>query len=229
MERIAFRVTLFCVVLLTFFSSSVKSVNACSLIDIVGRCFLSANKWNVSLISGSPRCNPAVFDCCPIVRVGGNMPMACGILDPTTIPPDGGSEGICYQHMNTTPGGEETWCFQNKLIPTSTPFPTPLPININCKNSNDINTQIGCIPADNPNDTAVWFFYRIFAVVSAIAFFVMVSGGVEIATSAGNPDKVKHGRENITAALAGLIFILLTIFLLRFIGVDIIKIPGFAK
>jgi len=57
----------------------------------------------------------------------------------------------------------------------------------------------------------------------------MVLGAIQILTSAGNPDKVKAGKELITSALSGLLLVILSIFLLKLIGVDILHIPGLGK
>ena len=60
-----------------------------------------------------------------------------------------------------------------------------------------------------------------------IAFILIVIGGFQIILSAGNPDKVKAGQEMITSAIAGLLLIIFSVFILRLIGYDILKIPDF--
>ena len=60
-----------------------------------------------------------------------------------------------------------------------------------------------------------------------IAFILIVIGGFQIILSAGNPDRVKAGKEMITSAIAGLLLIIFAVFILRLIGYDILKIPGF--
>ena len=60
-----------------------------------------------------------------------------------------------------------------------------------------------------------------------IAFLLIVFGGFQIILSAGNPDKVKAGKEMITSAIAGLLLIIFSVFILRLIGHDILNIPGF--
>ena len=60
-----------------------------------------------------------------------------------------------------------------------------------------------------------------------IAFILIVIGGFQIILSAGNPDKVKAGQEMITSAIAGLLLIIFSIFILRLIGYDILQIPDF--
>jgi len=62
-----------------------------------------------------------------------------------------------------------------------------------------------------------------------IAFLLIVFGGFQIILSAGNPDRVKAGKEMITSAIAGLLLIIFSVFILRVIGYDILRIPGFGK
>lgn len=54
-------------------------------------------------------------------------------------------------------------------------------------------------------------------------------GAITIILASGNPEKINEGKEIITSAITGLLFIILSIFLLRLIGVDILQLPGFAK
>ncbi len=51
-----------------------------------------------------------------------------------------------------------------------------------------------------------------------IALIIMVVGSIKILTSSGDPKKVGEGREMIVAAVAGLLFLILSILILRFIG-----------
>ena len=62
-----------------------------------------------------------------------------------------------------------------------------------------------------------------------IAFLLMVFGGLQIIFSGGNPERVKAGKEIITAAIGGLLLIIFSVFILRIIGYDILAIPGFGK
>ena len=47
-------------------------------------------------------------------------------------------------------------------------------------------------------------------------------------TSAGNPEQLNAGRELVSAAVTGLLLVIFSLFLLRFIGVNVIGIPGWA-
>jgi hypothetical protein len=64
-------------------------------------------------------------------------------------------------------------------------------------------------------------------IAGGIAFLLIVIGAFQIILSAGNPDRVKAGKEMITAALAGLFLIIFSVFILKLIGADILQIPGF--
>ena len=95
-----------------------------------------------------------------------------------------------------------------------------------CVKGGGLWTAVGCIPVSNLNDFIGWLLSKLIFVASGIAFLLMVFGAIQILTSAGNPDKVKAGKELITSALSGLLLVILSIFLLKLIGVDILHIPG---
>jgi hypothetical protein len=45
-------------------------------------------------------------------------------------------------------------------------------------------------------------------------------------SSSGDPERLKGGQELLTSAIAGLIMLIFSVFILRVIGVDILKLPG---
>ena len=45
--------------------------------------------------------------------------------------------------------------------------------------------------------------------------------------SQGNPEQVKGAREQLTAAIIGLLFIIFSLVILQVIGFNILRIPGF--
>ncbi len=60
-----------------------------------------------------------------------------------------------------------------------------------------------------------------------IALIFMVMGAIKILTSAGDPKKVTDGRDMIIAAVSGLIFLILSVLILRFIGTNLLGgVPG---
>lgn len=62
--------------------------------------------------------------------------------------------------------------------------------------------------------------------IAAVVFFIQA--GYTLMTSAGSKDKVGAAREQMTSAIMGLIFIILSVTILEFIGINILHLPGFA-
>lgn len=99
-------------------------------------------------------------------------------------------------------------------------------VEIFCKGGNGINTAIGCIPIDSGISFVEWFLPRLLGIMGGIAFLLMLYGAFLMITSSGDADKVKAGQETITSALAGLIFAIFALFILRLVGIEILEIPG---
>ena len=91
---------------------------------------------------------------------------------------------------------------------------------------NGVWTAIGCIKTKPDNLIGIIINFAL-GIAGGIAFLLILFGGLQIMTSAGNPEQLNAGRELVTSAIIGLILILFSIFLLQFIGVNIIGIPGF--
>ena len=86
-------------------------------------------------------------------------------------------------------------------------------------------TTLGCIPTE-PMDLVKWLFPYLLGFGGLAAFGLIVYSGFRLMTSSGDPQKIQGAKETITAAVTGLIFIILSLFLLRLIGVDILGLPG---
>lgn len=89
--------------------------------------------------------------------------------------------------------------------------------------TNGVDTALGCIPTE-PAELVKWILTRSIAMGGGLAILLSLLGGVTIVLAGGNPEKINEGKEIITSAISGLLFILFSIFLLRFIGVDVLGI-----
>ncbi|HJX59320.1 hypothetical protein A2V61_01805 [Candidatus Woesebacteria bacterium RBG_19FT_COMBO_47_8] len=96
-----------------------------------------------------------------------------------------------------------------------------------CSDGESINTAIGCIPVGNTNAFIGFILRWAIGVGGGIAFLLILYAGFMIMTSSGNPDRLKAGQELMTSAIAGIIMLIFSVFVLRVIGVDILKLPGF--
>lgn len=108
--------------------------------------------------------------------------------------------------------------------------PAPPPVvddpQILCPGNTSINTAIGCVPFGDQNAFIGFVLGWAVGIGGGIAFLLILSASFMIITSSGNPDRLKAGQELLTSAIMGLIMIIFSIFVLRVIGVDILKIPG---
>ena len=102
-------------------------------------------------------------------------------------------------------------------------------IDVKCTGDNTgINTAIGCIhvlgtPEAFLADILKWAV----GIGGGIAFLLVLYASFMIMTSTGNPDRLKAGQELLTSAISGLILLIFSIFILRFIGVDILGLCKF--
>ena len=91
-----------------------------------------------------------------------------------------------------------------------------------------VNTALGCISTDVDDGGFINSLLQLAIGLGGIIALLLILGGVFIiTTSAGNPDKLNQGKELITSAVSGLLFIILSIVLLNLIGIKILAIPGF--
>lgn len=109
--------------------------------------------------------------------------------------------------------------------PQPVQVPTPNP----CKSGDGVDTAVGFIPTCDLNAFARWFVGWAVGIGGGIAFLLIIVAGFRIMSSGGNPDQIKAGKEQLTAAIIGLLFIIFSVFLLQLIGVEILHLPGFGK
>lgn len=93
----------------------------------------------------------------------------------------------------------------------------------------EVKTAVGTIPTCDLNAFARWFVGWAIGIGGGIAFLLIILAGFRILSSGGNPDQIKAGKEQLTAAITGLLFIVFSVFLLQLIGVEILHLPGFGK
>ncbi len=87
-------------------------------------------------------------------------------------------------------------------------------------------TAIGCIKTDSRSIVKEFLTIGL-SMAGGIALLMILAAGFLFSSSQGDPKKTGQARELITSALIGLLFIVFSITILQFIGVSILKIPGF--
>ena len=93
--------------------------------------------------------------------------------------------------------------------------------------ANNIDTALGCISTDA---TGGGFVNSLLTIIiglgGGVALLLILYGVFIVTSSAGIPEKLKSGNEIITSAVAGLLFIIMAIFLMNLIGIKILALPG---
>jgi len=92
----------------------------------------------------------------------------------------------------------------------------------------ELNTAIGCIPIDGTPALISFFLRWSIGIAGGIAVIFILYSAFLLITSGGDPKKVQAGKELLTAAIAGLVFLILSVFVLRIIGIDILGITQIA-
>jgi len=90
-----------------------------------------------------------------------------------------------------------------------------------CTN-NELNTAIGCINFNDINALTRFFLQWFIGIGGGVALVLIVLASYKIMTSQGDPRRLQGGQELFTSALAGLILLVFSVFLLRVLGVDVL-------
>lgn len=87
-------------------------------------------------------------------------------------------------------------------------------------------TVLGCL-STKPEFFIQSILSVVFGIAGGIAFLAVLGGSAMVLTSAGDPEKLQNGKEMIISSLLGILLIVFSVFLVRFIGFDIFRLPGF--
>lgn len=120
----------------------------------------------------------------------------------------------------------DCYCCENLLPIQSTVISRPrIDIFSGCGNGS-INTAIGCIPIGDKNAFLAFILRWALGISGGISFIFIIYSGFIIMTATGDKRKVQAGRELLTAAISGIMLIIFSVFILDFIGIRILRIPG---
>lgn len=89
-----------------------------------------------------------------------------------------------------------------------------------------LDTAIGCVPINDINALVVFFLQWLIGISGGIGLILIIFGSFTIITASGNPDKVHLGQQIITSAVAGIVFLIFSIFILHFFGVTVFHFLG---
>jgi hypothetical protein len=87
-------------------------------------------------------------------------------------------------------------------------------------------TALGDLPT-TPSALLTTIFGIALSIAGVVALGLIIASGYRLMVSQGNPEQVKNAREQLTAAIIGLLFIIFSLVILQIISANILKIPGF--
>lgn len=88
-------------------------------------------------------------------------------------------------------------------------------------------TAVGCI-STNPTEMIKQGVFIGISIAGGVGMISIIIAGFLYSISTGDPKRTTQAKELMTSALIGLLFIVFSVTILRFIAGDLMHIPGFA-
>lgn len=98
---------------------------------------------------------------------------------------------------------------------------------LSCSSQNGMWTGLGCLPLDLNTLITSFVLTTGIGLGGGFALLCIIYAAFMMQSSQGNPEKLKKAQEMITSCIMGLMLIIFSVFIMRIIGVNIIRIPGF--
>lgn len=147
------------------------------------------------------------------VLTGTTKPLGCA-----RPPSDPNGNIDCDMDGDGVKDDADCWCCGNQAEPRSSASPL-------C-GTNGISTAIGCLPTGDKNAFLAFILRWALGISGGTSFILIIYSGFTIMTAGGDKRKLQAGKELLTAAVSGLLLIIFSVFILDFIGIRILKIPG---
>ena len=96
-----------------------------------------------------------------------------------------------------------------------------------CSNDGGVFSGIGCVKTDTKKFVEETVFGLGIGLAGGFSLLCIIYAAFMMQSSQGNPEKLKKTQEMITSCIMGLMLIIFSVFILKLIGVNILKIPGF--
>jgi len=106
--------------------------------------------------------------------------------------------------------------------------PEEKPFCTSCLQAGGVWTGVGCIYANIKDFIQKTLLSWGIGLAGGLALLCIIYAAFMMQSSQGNPEKLKKAQELITSCIMGLMLIIFSVFILRLIGVNILRIPGFS-
>jgi hypothetical protein len=95
-----------------------------------------------------------------------------------------------------------------------------------CQSGGQLWTAIGCLPTDM-GELAIALVTFLLGVAGLFFIMQVLYGSFKMIVSRGDPRGVQEAKERITNSVIALLFVIFSVTILRFVGVNVFKLPGF--
>lgn len=93
-------------------------------------------------------------------------------------------------------------------------------------NKDFCDTAVGPIPTSVQGAVSA-IFSVLLSIIGGIAVLLIIISGYKLMTSQGNLEKVQGAKEQLAAAIVGLLFVIFSFVILQIIGITFLGLPGF--
>jgi type IV secretion system pilin len=97
-----------------------------------------------------------------------------------------------------------------------------------CESKDAIWTSLGCVNTQGRSIVEMIMSIGL-STGGGISLIMILISGFQLSISQGDPKKIEDAKSRLTAAIIGLLFIVFSIVILQFVGVKILRIPGFGE
>lgn len=134
----------------------------------------------------------------------------------------------CLPGIGCSLSGQQKASFQPVELCTKLGDPSEQNKCTTCMNDGKhVWSTIGCLPTEFGALISTYILSLSLGVGGGISFLVFLYGAFLIIASAGETERISLGKKHISSAIKGLLLIIFAVFILKVIGADLLRIPGF--
>ncbi len=98
---------------------------------------------------------------------------------------------------------------------------------LDCLNDSKFPTSFGCVDIDLADFISTYVLRTLLGAAGIYSLLSLLYASFKLQVSHGDKERITKAREMATASLMGLLLIIFSLFILTFIGNDILGLPGF--